>query len=199
MNIRINFLRVGSSRLNETIEYIAELTRREPHLLEQTCENLLEVAQTGRLLIALDQDADNRFVGCIMLWELRHPIFGQLEWYELGTIYVEPEYRYSQTGFSVADMLYRKLLDSFPDLWILGTTTNPSAIKAGHRVGLCSLKFAVLGRRVQEATCVCSASKRGTSEPGECLLRDKQCHVRISAQTFERIQTQWWTRSWPHA
>jgi len=190
MNIRIDFLRVGSSRLNETIGYIAEITRREPHLLEQSRGALLEVAQAGRLLIACDQDADDCFVGCIMLWELEHP-YGDESWYELGTIYVELEYRYPQIGFSVADMLYHKLLDSFQDLNVLGTTTNPNAIKAGERAGLKMSYFHDLPGWVENATCVCPPEKRQPSQLRTCSLKDRTCRVRLSEKAADTVRKMW--------
>lgn len=186
MDIRINFLRVASSCFEQTVAHIAEVTRREPHLLEQDRQILREVAEAGRLIVAVDHDRSDRFVGCIMLWELKHPVLDQ-SWYELGTIYVEPEYRYPQTGCSVADLLYRKLLDSFKHLHILATTTNPNAMKAGRRANLQMINFCDLPGWVHQATCVCSATKRRTDRPGQCLLKDETCRVRLAKETWQRL------------
>ena len=164
MNIRIDFLRVGSDRPNKTIKHIAAVTKREPHLLEQSLKALHEVALAGRLLAAFDEDANDRFVGCIMLWELGLPSCRE-NWYELGTIYIEPEYRYPQIGFSIADMLYRELLDSFQHLNIIATTTNPNAIKAGYRAGRTRQR-----RRKQSPT---SGSDRLLSRSGRTRLADR--------------------------
>lgn len=186
MDIRINFLRVASSCFEQTVAHIAEVTRREHHLLEQDLQVLYKVATAGRLIVAVDHDQNDCFVGCIMLWELKHPVLNQ-SWYELGTIYVEPEYRFPQTGCSVADLLYRKLLDSFAHLDILATTTNPNAIKAGYRADLKMIRFNDLPDWVHQATCVCSATKRRTAQPGVCLLKDETCRVRLAVETWLRL------------
>ena len=189
MDIRINFLRVASSRFEQTVAHIAQVTEREPHLLAQDPKVLRKVAVAERLFVATDHDRDNLFVGCIMLWKLPHPESG-LSWYELGTIYVEPEYRYPLTGYSVADLLYRKLLDSFVHDNILATTTNPNAIKAGRRANLKMVRFSDLPGWVEQATCICSANKRQTKQAGHCLLKDETCRVRLSIRTYWRLERQ---------
>jgi len=79
-------------------------------------------------------------------------------------------------------------LDSFAHLNILATTTNPNAIKAGHRADLEMIRFDDLPGWVHQATCVCSATKRQTDQPGVCLIKDETCRVRLAVETWQRIK-----------
>ena len=78
-------------------------------------------------------------------------------------------------------------LDSFKHLHILATTTNPNAMKAGRRANLQMINFCDLPGWVHQATCVCSATKRRTDRPGQCLLKDETCRVRLAKETWQRL------------
>lgn len=165
-------------------EQIETITRTEKHLLTKTREDLEPAARDGRVTIAIDSRANNRVVGCVVLWHLYE------NWYELGTFLVIPEYRFksgTRRAMPIGDALYRRLLANNRDKNILGTTTNRSAIRTGQRHGMQMVKFDQLPSEVERATCICPASKMLSDNNATCALKNRACRVRISFPTWTRL------------
>lgn len=170
---------------NGWAEEVAQTTLREAHLLPQRADHLVALAQEERIIVAFDLTRDHKVVGCIALWHLTESE-GQT-WGEMGSVFVHPEYRHSTSGLELADQLYLELLNAFPHVNILATTTNRAAIRAGERTGLKHVGFDALPGCVREATCICPASKTGTLDNRSCPLANAACLVRVSGQTHERM------------
>lgn len=174
-------------------DQVKQTTRREKHLLMKTRAELEPAARDGRVLLAVTFRMDKcggpdwmNVAGCIVLWDLERDPRGMM-WYELGTFFVEPFWRFSQTGLPIGDWLYQHLLDLHRDKNIIGTTTNPSAIATGMRHGMQMVSFSDLPITIHRATCCCPVEKTGTENNMRCPLKDAQCRVRVTTQTWERM------------
>lgn len=170
--------------------HVEAITRAEKHLLTKTQDDLEPAALDGRVLLAIDTEAGDRVIGCIVLWHLGTDDRGE-DWYELGTFVVIPEYRYGAVGPKshkpIADTLYRLLLCEHRDKNILGTTTNPKAIHTGMRHGMQMISFQSLPLLTHNQTCICPSEKTGVRNNMRCLLKDRSCRVRVSYPTWIRM------------
>jgi len=164
---------------------VAEATKREVHLLPQRIDQLLELANEDRIIVAFDLSQGRRVVGSIALWHLVES--DDQSWGEMGSVFLLPEYRHSVSGLSVADRLYEELLLAFPHVNVLATTTNRAAVRAGERAGLRHVGFEALPEAVRHATCICPASKTGVSDNRSCPLANRTCLVRVSRETHSRM------------
>lgn len=165
---------------------VEAITREEPQLLTKTRKELEPAAQQGHVLIAVDVLADHRVVGGIVLWDLDVDEHNQM-WYELGTFFVHPSYRFHHTHIPIGDTLYARLLNENQGKNILGTTANIHAIHTGARHGMQMIQFSDLPERIRHATCICPSSKTGAINNVHCLLRDEICRVRVSHDTWVRL------------
>ena len=167
---------------------IARITAREKHLLPQTREAIREAALKNHFLVVIDTvaTAKNCIVGFCGLWLLRDDEHNRV-WYEFGSVWVHPDYRWKSSGIPVSDEMYHAMLDRHSSLNILATTTNRHAIQVGQRVGLHRVQYKRLPVVIQAATCCCPAEKRKTEENGECELRDTECLVRVPLTTYVRL------------
>jgi len=168
---------------------IADITAREEHLLSQTPENIKRAAVEDRFLVAADfnyQGSSVAIIGFCALWPLGHDDQNQ-PWYEFGSVWVHPEYRWQQSGIPISDTLYVKMLDSHAAWNILATTTNHHAVGVGRRVGLRHVGYDALPPDVRHATCCCPKEKIGTADPKNCSLRGTKCFVRVPIPTHERM------------
>ncbi len=167
----------------EQVEYI---TRTETYLLTKTRADLEPVAKDGRVLIAVDADDLHKVVGCIVLWDLGRDERDE-QWYELGTFFVRPEYRFGRTHLPIGDQLYARLLEEQPEKNILGTTGNKKAIHTGARHGMQMIRFGQLPEAVRRATCICPIEKTGATNNFHCRAKDSLCRVRVSTPTWDRM------------
>lgn len=172
---------------------VEESTSRERHLLTKSRAELEPAARDGRVLLAVTFKMDKcggsdwmNIAGCIVLWDLERDPRGVM-WYELGTFFVEPHWRFGYTALPIGDALYQTLLDLHPDKNIIGTTTNPSAIHTGMRHGMQMVSFQDLPISIHRSTCICPVEKTGTLDNMRCPLKDAQCRVRVTMQTWERL------------
>lgn len=200
---------------DEWYESLEAMTRAEPHLLSKTREDLEPAVNERRIVVAIDRTRGDMVVGCIILWPLcqdehesssagpslstdrlipgdaeRRPLHNQpssARWYELGTFLVIPEYRYGRSHLPIGDILYRYLLATNREKNILGTTTNSKAIHTGMRHGMQMIRFTQLPRGVHTATCICPVQKTGAINNALCRLKDQECRVRISTETWRRL------------
>lgn len=177
---------------------VAKATENEQHLLTKTKEDLRKVAEQHHIIIAVDTRRRHTVVGCIALWQLTErkaeelAAFGLLPkeelWYELGTLWVKPDYRFHGTRhMPIADALYRRCLANNQDKNILATTTNLAAIHLGMRHGMQMISFASLSKEVHCATCVCPEDKTGVKDNMRCKLKNNQCRVRVPFPTWQRM------------
>lgn len=167
-------------------DQVEAITRAEPQLLTKTRLELEPAARAGHVLIAVDVTQNSRVVGGIVLWDLDRDQTGAM-WYELGTFFVHPEYRYSHTHLPIGDTLYARLLAENRGKNILGTTGNIHAIHTGARHGMQMIRFGDLPEEVRRASCICPASKTGVADNAHCRLRDLLCRVRVSSDTWVRM------------
>ncbi|MBI5793539.1 hypothetical protein HZA87_00410 [Candidatus Uhrbacteria bacterium] len=174
-------------------DQVEETTRHERHLLTKTRKELEPAALDGRVLLAVHFKMDKcggsdmmNVAGGIVLWDLERDPRGVM-WYELGTFFVEPYWRFEQTHLAIGDTLYQTLLDLHRDKNILGTTTNVSAIKTGMRHGMQMVNFSSLPITIHRATCICPIEKTGTDNNMHCPLKDAQCRARVTTETWERL------------
>lgn len=174
-------------------EQIEKVTREEPHLLPKTREELQPAAEDGRIILATYDKMDKCggpdeliVAGCIVLWELERDHHGDL-WYELGTFFVRPSFRFSRTGMSIGDTLYGLLLHLHSNKNILATTTNEHAIHTGMRHGMQMVSFHSLPELIHHATCICPMEKTGACDNANCLLKDRVCRVRVPFPTWVRM------------
>ena len=170
-------------------DQIESITREEPHLLTKTRTELEPAARDGRVVIAIDTQASNRVVGCIILWELERDQSGQM-WCELGTYVVARAYRFksgTHRSMPIGDILYRMFLDRYRNSNILGTTTNIKAIHIGQRHGMQMISFDQLPPEICKATCICPPDKTGTQDNWQCCQRNEKCRVRVPFATWRRM------------
>jgi len=97
-------------------------------------------------------------------------------WYELGTLWVEPEVR----KHGVGEELLAAILERRRDLNILMTTTNPIVKTMGLKLGLRQLQFSELPGSVHRATCVCGHRKMGTTDYLTCHSKDVKCSLFVN-------------------
>ncbi|MFC1787967.1 hypothetical protein ACFLZY_02000 [Patescibacteria group bacterium] len=168
------------------IQQIVQITTSEPHLLSQSTNDIAKASKDGRVIIAVDQANPTRLVGCAIVWNLTRDEHGQI-WYELGTLFVIPEYRYPVLGMSVADKMYRVLLKTFAKINILATTTSARAAKVGLRNNLVHIRFDDLPQIAHTVTCCCPATKTGVTDNSLCPLKGKNCFARITHETWQRL------------
>jgi len=164
---------------------IAAATQHEPHMLPQAAAAIQKAGEENRLVVAVDSDADNTFVGCIALWPLEVATDG-VQWLELGSIFVAPAYRFPRSHLSVADELHRRIIELANGHNLMATTTNPSERKAWQRAGMIRLPFSDLPGNVLKATCVCPAYKIGVVDPQSCPHRDQNCTASVAPETWTR-------------
>ncbi len=168
---------------------LEDITREEPHLLFKSREELEPAARDGRVILAVDRTAENRVVGCIVLWELERDQSGEV-WYELGSYVVARQYRFksgTRRSMPIGDILYRLFLDRYRNSNILGTTTNIKVIHIGQRHGMQMISFDQLPPEICEATCICPPDKTGTQDNWQCCRRNKACRVRVPFATWRRM------------
>lgn len=181
-----NALLAFDERWYDEIEII---TKAEPHLLTKTREQLEPAVQAGLVTIAIDTTANDRVVGCIVLWELCQDKQGRT-WYELGTYVVDEEYRYKAKGphaMPIGYALYHSLLYTHRDKNILGTTTNKRSIHIGRHHGMQMISFTQLPPEVQRASCICPPTKTKATDNAHCQILDKSCRVRVTRPTWIRM------------
>jgi len=167
-------------------DQVETITTKEPFLLTKTRTELEPAAKDGRVLIAIDTDDAHNVVGCIVLWDLEVSELG-VSWYELGTFFVHPTYRFGHTHLPIGDQLYARLLDEHVDKNILGTTGNKKAIHTGERHGMKMIRFGQLPESVRRASCICPIEKTGATNNVHCRAKDITCRVRVSTPTWERM------------
>jgi len=169
------------------IPQVADATQHERHLLTKTPEELRIVADQQHIIIAVDTRRNHLVVGCIALWHLGRDEH-QCDWFELGTLWVKPEYRFhGNRHMPIADALYRRILADNQDKNILATTTNLAAIHLGMRHGMQMIPYRALPQMTHRATCVCPFEKTKTRNNMQCPLKDKECRVRVPFPTWKRI------------
>ncbi len=178
----------GSSlgRLPGWPETVTSVTQHEPHLLPQQTEAIRAAGFDNRLVVAVDTEANNTFVGSIALWPLGVATNG-VEWQELGTVFVTEAYRFRQSHLGVADELHRQIIVIANGHDILATTTNDKERKVWQRIGLILVPFSGLPDGVLPATCVCPFHKIGVANPLDCPYRDRACTAAIAPETRDRI------------
>lgn len=167
-------------------DQVYAITQKEPQLLVKTRKELEPAAKAGHVLLAIDLENDAHVVGAIVLWDLTTDHRGQM-WYELGTFFVRQDYRFAITGLPIGDTLYARLLEENVGKNILGTTGNIHAIHTGARHGMQMIRFGDLPESIRRSTCVCPAKKTGTMDNQHCQLKDQGCFVRVSCDTWERL------------
>ena len=169
------------------IPQVVDATQNEEHLLTKTSLELRTVAEQHHIIIAVDTRLNYLVVGCIALWHLGRDEQNR-DWFELGTLWVHPDYRYhGSRHMPIADALYRRILSENQSKNILATTTNLSAIHLGMRHGMQMIPYASLPKKTHKATCVCPFEKTGTHNNMKCPLKDQSCRVRIPFPTWQRI------------
>lgn len=179
------------------IPQIVDATQNEQHLLAKTSLELKVAADKGHIIIAVDTRRNHIVVGCIALWDLTEnhrnwisSLGGNVRdgWYELGTLWVKPEYRFhGDRHMPIADALYRRNLADNQSKNILATTTNLAAIHLGMRHGMQMIPFSTLPQNIHKATCVCPPEKTGVTDNMQCPLKDKMCRVRVPFPTWQRM------------
>lgn len=167
-------------------EQLAAITRREPHLLAQSAADIADHGRAGRVILAVDKSAESQLVGSIALCPLHVETNGR-PWFELMMVYVEEKYRFPLTGLDLVDELHRQIIRLAEGNNLLSTTTNPSEVKSGIRVGLVHISFRHLPPNVHRATCICPSDKIGVADPLICPKRDHACVARISRETREQL------------
>jgi len=165
-------------------EKVAAATQHEPHLLPQLVAAINSAGHEDRLIVATDR---HTFIGSIALWPLGVVTEG-VQWFELGTVFVTPEYRFPQSGLDIADELHRRIMTLANGHDIMATTTNPSERKSWQRVGFITVPFAKLPPEVLLATCVCPTNKTGVTNPLDCPYRGKSCTVALAPDTLARLK-----------
>ncbi|HBR80142.1 MAG: hypothetical protein UW63_C0078G0005 [Candidatus Uhrbacteria bacterium GW2011_GWF2_44_350] len=183
----IAYLRDASfCALSGWAEYLSAITRREPHLLAQSAEDIRACGRAGLVILAVDRSADNLIVGSISLVPLNVTTDGR-PWFELMMVYVDERYRFPITGLDIVDELHRRIAHLNDSNNLLSTTTNPSEVKSGIRVGMIHVSFTALPPNVRRATCICPADKIGVADPLTCPQCDCYCVARVSRETWERL------------
>lgn len=178
------------------IPQIVDATRNEQHLLAKTSNELRTVASEHHLIVAVDTRLNYLVVGCVALWHLGRDEYNR-DWFELGTLWVKPEYRFSgKHRMPISDALYRRILADNQDKNILATTTNPAAIELGMRHGMQMISYASLPQNIHKATCICPREKTGTRDNvRSCRVKDIACRVRVPLATWQRMgkpmRTKW--------
>lgn len=178
-------------RFDWWIPQVVAATQNEPHLLTKNADELKDVAEAHHIMIAVDTSKQHTVVGCIALWQLTNLsriLHNFSDWFELGTLWVKPEYRFhGARHMPIADALYRRILTENQGKNILATTTNLSAIHLGARHGMQMISFASLPKEVHKATCVCPIEKTCVKNNAHCPLKDAACRVRVPFQTWKRM------------
>ncbi len=162
--------------------------KTERHLLPQERSGLEQSVVSGLATIAIDT-TNNKFAGCLILWDLGNDEFGR-PWFEIGSFLVMPDYRFrsgTKKAMPIGDALYRRVLNNNRDKNILGTTTNRSAVRTGQRHGMQMILFQQLPSTIEVATCICSSAKTLSDCPSECKIKDVVCRVRVSFPTWIRL------------
>lgn len=169
------------------IPAIVNATKTEPHLLSKTSLELRSAAELHHVIIAADTTRNYQVVGCIVLWDLGYDLHHR-QWYELGTLWVDPEYRFhGKRHLPIGDAMYRRILVENRDLNILATTTNPKAVHLGERNGMQMISYDSLDPAIRRSTCVCPEDKTGTYNNEMCKLKDTTCRVRVPYHTWIRM------------
>gem|GEM_PF-2526090 len=169
------------------VSQVVAATQGEQHLLTKTSLELKTVMNEHHIIIAVDTRRKHMVVGCIALWRLGVDE-NECDWFELGTLWVKPEYRFhGERHMPIADALYRRLLANNQDKNILATTTNLRAIHLGMRHGMQMISFRHLPKKTQYATCVCPFDKTKSLENAYCILKNKECRVRVPFPTWQRM------------
>lgn len=155
-------------------------------LLPKSADDLLAFWNAGLSAIALNAD------GMIIGHAAVEPLIR--DWFELGAVWIHPDYRGTTKKGSrhhVGLRLYLAILGAHEEKNILATTVNPAAFVVGWRVDMVPVPYESLPRDVWKATCCCPKEKTGV--PSEqnvpwCMLRQNRvCFVRVTRQTFTRM------------
>ena len=183
----INYFHNSSlHHVNGWASKVAAATKHELHLLPQLLANLKAAGHEDRLVVAADENQENMFVGSIALWPLGVAT-DSIQWFELGTVFVVPNYRFPNSGLDIADELHRRIMTLANGHNIMATTTNPSERKSWQRVGFVTVPFNRLPPEVLPATCICPKSKTGVNNPLNCPFRGNHCTVALAPDTLSRL------------
>jgi hypothetical protein len=182
------------SHAAEWADTFVQMTESEPALLPQKRDGILEAVQRHLVWAAFD---DERCVGGLVLWPMTEECARTgVAWYELGTVFVVPDYRVGRLIASgqpmpetpVSFMLYAAVLSANGHRNILSTTTNPVIVKLSCRHGMHQLSFDELPEAARRATCICPEKKTRTSDNRHCALRQNNtCWLLVSDESWLRL------------
>lgn len=144
--------------------YMSKQMKTEEHLLPQGPMELLKQMLLGRSLVIF---YDGQIIGHASMWPLLD------NWYELGTVWVHPDYRHHGIG----KIVFSEIVKAHKTRQFMLTTTNPIIMKLSHENGLHNASFWQLPQSVHQATCVCSSTKTGTDNNMICQIKDKKCQA----------------------
>lgn len=162
-------------------------------LLHVSVEDAARAVQEHRAVIVFERDS-RAFVACVFLGFIAEG------WYELGTVYVVPQWRYRTTGLPISQVLHHAALE-LADVrgWdVSETSTVPAILHGVARNGVELASFDDLPEDVKLPTCCCPAEKTGAPAglKGEalhawnatsCTARNTICRLMLSPRTAERV------------
>ncbi len=176
----------GLVELDTCLAKLYEQMQSEPHLLHPSVHEMAESFTQGNACMILEKESfcPVAFARLIFLTSS-----GSDNWYEFGTVFVSKNYR----GVGLGTVMYQIFISKHEKLGkkILGTTTNPAAIRVGQKCGFVMWKRRDLPEEIWRSSCVCSINKTGPSGPDRCRLAygeeqaegEGLCYFRLSPET----------------
>ncbi len=177
------------------LEAIEEATIQEAKGLLFVSKDDAARAVTEHRVILVYEKADRAFVACVFL----HPVAEG--WFELGTVYVVPKWRYGTTKLPISQTLHHLALALFEEkgFMVTETSTVPAIVHGAERNRVVLVGFGELPEEVQGPTCCCPASKTGApdslDEPARrqwnvarCPHRDQVCRLMVGPKTAEWLR-----------
>ena len=176
-------------RVRKMFQDLATKIAKERHLLPQHAAVLLEQYQKGLSMITVKENSDE-IIAHATLW----PLIDKSNWYELGTVWVDPQHR----GKNLMTDIYRKIFENNNEKNILLTTTNPIAMKISLKTGMVLVLRDELPSEVVKASCICSLEKTKNGPENCCLAltekkfcpESEKCHFFITENTASRLNIQ---------
>jgi hypothetical protein len=162
-------------------EVISTATKKEENLLQKNAEELTELMDQGRGIVAVSNCDD--IVGFVALWSLGIDRSG-IEWNEIGTVYVMDQYR----NRGVCQQMLSHAFALWHDHMIISTSKNEKFIHASLK----SMVSVTAGRSVDNVvplTCVCTRED-GVEDAENCPYRDAECVFLLSYSTAQRVSYQ---------
>jgi len=142
----------------------ANQIKKEKHLLPQKPFDLMKQYLQGLSVIVVNK---GMIVAHVTLWELEE------NWYEVGTIWVNNDYRKHGLGRKIM----KQVLSDNVEKKILGTSTNSVMQVICVECKMDNLSFNDLPPNIHIATCICDKSKTGSNDPLKCIIKDNKCQL----------------------